>query len=47
VEGLDTEDPITPSVRRRFVMVVDRSNVTTRGTKPRILLMKEVPLPRE
>ena len=47
VEGLDTADPITPSVRRRFVMVVDRSNVTNRGTKPRILLMKEVPMPRE
>jgi hypothetical protein len=47
VEGLDASDPITPSVRRRFVMVVDRSNVATRGTKPRILLMKEVPMPRE
>lgn len=47
VEGLDAGDPITPSVRRRFVMVVDRSNVTNRGTKPRILLMKEVPMPRE
>jgi hypothetical protein len=47
VEGLDPTDPITPSVRRRFVMVVDRSNVTTRGTKPRILMMKEVPMPRE
>ncbi|GEM_PF-1789521 len=47
VEGLSGTDPILPSVQRRFLMVVDRSNVVSKGTKPRILLMKEVPMPRE
>jgi hypothetical protein len=35
--------PMVPSVKRRFVMVVDRSNVRQAGDKPRILLFKEVP----
>jgi len=37
-------DPMVPSVQRRFLMVVDRSNVTQLGQKPRIVLFKEVPL---
>lgn len=44
VEGLKPEDPMTPSIERRYVMVVDRSNVVRRGDKPKILLFKEVPL---
>ena len=36
--------PMVPSVKRRFVMVVDRSNVRQTGDKPKILLMKEVPV---
>lgn len=36
--------PMTPSIQRRFMMVVDRSNVQKKGDKPRILLFKEVPL---
>lgn len=43
VEGLRPTDPMTPSVARRFVMVVDRSNVVTLGQKPRILMLEEVP----
>ncbi len=43
VKGLSTIDPMVPSVQRRFVMVVDRSNVVKYGQKPRILLLKEVP----
>jgi hypothetical protein len=35
--------PLTPSVSRRFVMIVDRSNVVRRGDKPRVLAFKEVP----
>lgn len=35
--------PMTPSVSRRFVMVVDRSNVIAAGQKPRILLFQELP----
>lgn len=44
VEGLEPEDPLVPSVQRRFLMIVDRSNVVNKGEKPRILLMKEVPM---
>lgn len=43
VNGLSNNDPMVPSVQRRFVMVVDRSNVVKYGQKPRILLLKEVP----
>ncbi len=44
VKGLGVNDPMVPSVARRFVMVVDRSNVTKPGDEPRIVLFKEVPL---
>jgi hypothetical protein len=44
VTGLAPTDPMVPSVKRRFVMVVDRSNVRQVGDKPKILLMKEVPV---
>lgn len=44
VENLSSEDALVPSVAKRFVMVVDRSNVVRRGDKPKILLFKEVPL---
>ena len=44
VDGLQPEDPMTPSVERRYVMVLDRSNVVRRGDKPKVLLFKEVPL---
>jgi len=43
-EGLRPEDPLTPTIAKRFVMVVDRSNVTRMGQKPKILLFTEVPL---
>lgn len=35
--------PMVPTVSRRYVMVVDRSNVTAPGQKPRILLLQELP----
>lgn len=35
---------MTPSVERRFLMVVDRSNVTRLGQAPRILLFRELPI---
>lgn len=44
VTGLAADEPMVPSVKRRFVMVVDRSNVRQTGDKPKILLMKEVPV---
>lgn len=44
VESLSgPNDPLVPSIRRRFMMVIDRSNVTTRTDRPRILLFREVP----
>lgn len=44
VEGLGPNDPLVPTIARRYVMVVDRSNVVRRGDKPRILLFREVPM---
>lgn len=43
-KNLGPDEPLIPTVARRFVMVVDRSNVTVPGEKPRIVLFKEVPL---
>jgi hypothetical protein len=44
-ENLGPDDPMTPSIERRFVMVIDRSGVTDlRSTnKPRVVLFKELP----
>ena len=44
VTNLALDDPMVPTVQRRFLMIVDRSNVTVRGQKPRILAFKEVPM---
>jgi hypothetical protein len=44
VENLAPLDPMIPSFARRFVMVVDRSNVVALGQKPKILLFQEVPI---
>ncbi|MCX5688666.1 MAG: hypothetical protein NTV94_02540, partial [Planctomycetota bacterium] len=43
VESLAAGDVLTPSIARRFMMVVDRSNVVKSGDKPNVLLFKEVP----
>jgi len=44
VEGLSSQDDaLVPSVRRRFLMVVDRSNVLKKGDSPRVLMLKELP----
>lgn len=44
VSGLDPEEPMTPSYQKRFLMIIDRSNVTDVGQSPRILYFGEVPL---
>ena len=44
VKDLGPNDPMVPTIARRFVMVVDRSNVIKPGDKPKVLLFKEVPL---
>lgn len=44
IEGLaGNRKPMVPSIARRFLMIVDRSNVTRDGDKPNILLFKELP----
>lgn len=49
-QGLGSEDPMVPTFARRYVMVIDRSNVVQKGDagrkgdKPRVLLFQEVPL---
>ncbi len=40
----DPEDPMVPSLDKRFLMVVDRSNVTQLGEKPKVLFLQEVPV---
>lgn len=37
-------DPLVPSFARRYLMVVDRSNVVRRGEKPRIVFLQELPM---
>ncbi len=51
VEGLESpaplppnQEPMVPSVERRFLMIIDRSNVTQRGQQPRVLMFKELPM---
>jgi len=44
VEGLEPEDVMTPSVARRFLLVLDRSNVVNPGDLPEIVLFIERPL---
>ncbi|MHA7814010.1 MAG: hypothetical protein ACX94C_11530 [Phycisphaerales bacterium] len=44
VANLRPEDPLIPSLHKRYIMVVDRSNVIEPGDEPNIVLLKEVPL---
>jgi hypothetical protein len=43
-ENLGLRDVLRPSIAKRYLMVVDRSNVTRKGEKPRIVLFTEVPM---
>ncbi len=43
VKNLRPEDPLVPSIKKRFLMVVDRTNVIEPGDKPKILVFKELP----
>jgi hypothetical protein len=40
---VEITDPLVPTIRKRYVMVVDRSNVTEKGQSPRVLLFRELP----
>ncbi|MAO19891.1 MAG: hypothetical protein CMJ35_07685 [Phycisphaerae bacterium] len=44
VANLRPEDPLIPSLYKRYIMVIDRSNVIEAGDQPNIVLLKEVPL---
>ncbi|MGJ8635824.1 MAG: hypothetical protein ACSHX5_03155 [Phycisphaerales bacterium] len=44
VANLQPEDPLVPSLAKRYVMVIDRTNVIDRGDSPRIVFLKEVPM---
>jgi hypothetical protein len=46
-EDVQVDDgfPLVPSIARRYVMVVDRSNVDSPTTKPKIVMLREVPMP--
>jgi hypothetical protein len=46
-EDVQVDDgfPLVPSIARRYVMVVDRSNVDSPTTKPKIVMFREVPMP--
>lgn len=44
VRDLRPEDPLIPSVHKRYLMVIDRTNVIEPGDKPKILVFKELPL---
>ncbi len=44
VANLQPEDPLVPSVAKRYVMVVDRTNVVKPGDTPKIVFLREVPM---
>lgn len=41
--GLSEQDPLTPSFKARYLMIVDRSNVTKKGDRPKVLAFVQVP----
>ncbi len=43
-EGLGVNDPLVPSIAKRYLLILDRSNVTRAGEKAKVLLFKEVPM---
>ncbi|MEM7623771.1 MAG: hypothetical protein AAF235_11285 [Planctomycetota bacterium] len=44
VSDLGEDDPMYPTYERRFMMVIDRSNVVEPGDRPEVVLFREVPL---
>ncbi|MDP1660449.1 MAG: hypothetical protein Q8L55_00915, partial [Phycisphaerales bacterium] len=46
--GAPNEDrytrPMTPSIQRRYMMVLDRSGCTRPGDKPKVLMFEELPV---
>ncbi len=44
VEGLSEDAPMLPSFQKRYLLVIDRSNVIEAGDRPRVVLFRELPL---
>ena len=44
VANLQPEDPLVPSIAKRYVMVVDRTNVRNPGDTPKVVFLREVPM---
>ncbi|MFT5423256.1 MAG: hypothetical protein ACI89L_001030 [Phycisphaerales bacterium] len=44
VADLRPTDPLVPSFQRRYMMVVDRSNVVSENDTPKIVMIREVPM---
>jgi hypothetical protein len=44
VENLGDTDPLVPSFRARYLLILDRSNVVRQGDRPRVLAFVQLPL---
>lgn len=44
VENLGPNDPLVPTIAKRYLMVLDRSNVVKKGDRPKVLLFTELPM---
>jgi hypothetical protein len=42
-QNLGAQDPLTPSFKGRYLMILDRSNVTEKGDQPRVLAFVQLP----
>ena len=42
--AVGAEDPLVPSVRKRYLLVLDRSNVRRAGERPRVVMFEELPV---
>lgn len=43
-EDLQPSDPLSPSFAARYLMIVDRSNVTEKGQQPKVLAFVQLPM---
>jgi hypothetical protein len=44
VDANKQNEPLVPSIEKRYLMVLDRSNVVRPGDRPKVLLFKELPV---
>ena len=43
-QDLSDTDPLVPSFKARYLMIVDRSNVTEKGDRPHVLAFVQLPM---